>query len=461
MSENDAVEGSFRDRSGFVFVRDGHICRQVNHRYKELFDRLIDSGLYETLAGRGLLIRHEVTGGESGEAYKILRPEQIPFVSYPYEWCFEQLKRAALATLEIQRTAVDFGLSLKDASAFNIQFKGPQAVLIDTLSFEIYKETSPWTAYRQFCQHFLAPLLLLAYVDVRLNLLSRVFIDGIPLDLASRLLPKRTYIRLGALLHIHLHARYQKKFDGATSLEPGSGYSRLKHLALLDSLSSVITSLECREGRSVWSGYADAPPSYTGRAFDQKKSIVSGFLDRIAPKKVWDLGANTGAFSRIASVKGSFVVSFDSDPWCVEELYRRCASEGETNILPLVLDLTNPSPGIGWRGEERSPIIGRDAPDVVMALGLLHHLALGNNLPFDRISRFFRDAGRYLIIEFVPLSDPFARRMLLGKEDLIEEYNEDGFTKAFSGYFDVLEAIALAESDRKLFLMRRREGSAA
>src|SRR5258708_16283925 len=202
--------GSFRDPSGFVFSRGNTLYRQVEQSYRQEYDTLIECGLYDSLVGAGLLIPHAEENLESGltnVAYRVLRPERIPFISYPYEWCFSQLQDAALATLQAQTAALKHGMSLKDASAYNIQFRDGKPVLIDTLSFERYTEGFPWTAYRQFCQHFLAPLALMSHTDVRLSQLLRTNIDGVPLDLASRLLPFWTKLDPFLLAHIHLHSK--------------------------------------------------------------------------------------------------------------------------------------------------------------------------------------------------------------------------------------------------------------
>jgi len=445
-----AVNGSFRDRSGFVFIEDGQVFRQVNPSYQAHYDRLMVSGLYAKLTAAGLLIPHE----EVGE--RRLRPEQIPFISYPYEWSFSQLKAAALATLSVQRTAMDHGLTLKDASAFNIQFRGPRPVLIDTLSFEIWDETAPWAAYRQFCQHFLAPLLLMAHTDVRLNQLSRVHIDGIPLDLASKLLPRHTWLRLGTLMHVHLHARFQKRYEDAGASAPAAGYSRFKLLALIDSLTSLVTGATWRPAGTVWTDYAGDHPSYSARALAHKTSVVSAFLDKAAPRRVWDLGANTGDFSRLATAKGMSVVSFDMDAGCVERNFLRAARENDGFMLPLVMDVTNPSPGIGWDGSERMPLAEREEPDTVLALGFIHHLALANNIPLDHIAGFFSRTGRTLIVEFVPVTDPFATRLLAGRQDLAAEYTQAAFESAFARHFDIVDAVPVTDSARTLFFMKRR-----
>ena len=218
-SDVQPLAASFRDPSGFLFTRQGVLYRQVNQLYRENYDRLMTSGLAEKLIRGGWLIPHtevDAPPADASLAYKVIRPELLDFISYPYEWSFSQLQDAALNTLAIQKMALESGMALKDASAYNMQFHHGRAVLIDTLSFEVYREGEPWVAYRQFCQHFLAPLALMAYTDVRLSQLLRVYIDGIPLDLAARLLPGKTRWDLGLATHIHLHAAAQQRYSDKT-----------------------------------------------------------------------------------------------------------------------------------------------------------------------------------------------------------------------------------------------------
>jgi len=326
------VSGSFRDTSGFIFTRDGVIYRQVNQVYRGHYDLLMTSGLYAELTNAGLLVPHEegdVSLGKSAEAYKVLRPEPVKFTSYPYEWCFSQLKDAALTTLEIQKRALKSGMTLKDASAYNIQFVKGKPVLIDTLSFEKYVEGKPWVAYRQFCQHFLAPLALMSYKDVRLNQLFRVYIDGVPLDMASSLLPMRSRLNLPVLLNIHMHAASQKRYaDKPVSKGTlGKRMSRTSFLGLVDSLESCIRGLVWRPRGTEWAEYYQ-DDSYTPEALEHKKRIVGDFLDKAKPNAVWDLGGNIGVFSRLASGRGIDTVSFDIDPACVEINYRTVKDKG-------------------------------------------------------------------------------------------------------------------------------------
>ncbi len=455
-----AFSASFRDPSGFIFVRDGSVYRQINQIYRENYEHLMSSGLYENLVQNGLLIPHtevDLHYAATEDAYQVIQPEQIPFVSYPYEWCFSQLKQAALLTLRIQMVALDFGMSLKDCSAYNVAFRYGKPVFIDTLSFERYREGQPWVAYRQFCQHFLAPLALIGYVDVRLQQLFRVYIDGIPLDLASRLLPGRTRANFGLLSHIHLHAKAQKRFAGESLPSRGRTVGRTAFLGLMDSLRATAEKLEWQPGDTEWHNYYEIL-NYTDAALEHKKRLVSEMLDKVTPvpTSVWDLGANTGMFSRIASSQGMSTVSFDLDPAAVEGSYLESVAKKETNILPLVLDLTNPSGGIGWANQERLSLVERGPADVALVLALIHHLAISNNLPLGQIADFCAQICRSLIIEFVPKSDSQVQKLLSSREDIFEEYDQQHFEHEFGALFDIQQAEPIMDTARVLYLMTNR-----
>jgi ribosomal protein L11 methylase PrmA len=455
MIESARSEASFRDPSGFIFDRGRELFRQVNLSYKDDYDRLIGSGLYAELVGDGLLIPHKEVDAEPAiaeAAYRVLRPERVPFVSYPYEWCFGQYRDAALLTLEVQRRAIGAGMSLKDASAYNVQFRGARPVFIDTLSFEAYHEGEPWVAYRQFCQHFLAPVALMSRVDVRLPQILRANIDGVPMDLASRLLPWRTRFNPGLLMHVHLHARLQGAHGGGSSTAPRRGFGRRSMLGLIDHLASTIRGLRWSpEGE--WAGYTE-DNTYSAAAHEHKRKLVAEFLEIAGPSTVWDLGANTGEYSRIASGRGSSTVSFDLDPACVERNYIEAARDGEAGLLPLVLDLANPSPGLGWRNRERASLTGRGPADLVLALALIHHLAIANNLPFPHVVDFFHEAGRWLVVEFVPKDDPQVGRLLRSRRDIFDAYNLKEFEASFRERFAIHRAEPIAESGRVLYLMQ-------
>jgi len=455
MAAAKRIPGSFRDPSGHLFLRDGTIYRQINQSYQQHYDRLMASQLYDSLVASGWMLPHEeasMTFAESDDAYKIIHPEHVPFISYPYEWSFSQLKDAALLTLDIQSKAIGYGMSLKDASAYNVQFHGGRPLLIDTLSFEALEEGRPWIAYRQFCQHFLAPLALMAYKDVRLNQMLRTHIDGIPLDLASRLLPTRTRLNPGIFVHVHMHAKAQTRFAGSTGrpqrrMPPGA------LVGLIGGLRSTVRRLRWRAPATEWGDYYDTT-SYSREAMAGKEGTVSEYMERVQPGVVWDMGANTGAFSRLAAKAGAFTIAFDIDPVAVERNYLSGKTDGIAGVLPLLMDLTNPSPGIGWENTERMSIVERGPADLVMALALIHHLAISNNVPLERIARFFASICKELIIEFVPKTDSQVQRLLATRDDIFPQYHESGFEQAFTEFFEIRDSASIPDSKRSLYHLR-------
>ena len=460
------VSSSFRDPSGFVF-RDqrGVLLRQVNRVYEKDYRCLMDGGLYRDLVADGLLVRHEEVDLEkrlTDQALAVIEPQEVEFISYPYEWSFSALKDAALLTLDIQRRAMKFDMSLKDASAFNIQFSSGRLVFIDTLSFERYSDGEPWIAYTQFCRHFLAPLALMAKTDIDLGRLLTLDVDGVPLKLASRLLPRRSWLNFGLLIHLHTHAWMIDRYSNTAGNKPAPAKSvrmpRAKLLLLIDNLERTVQKLKWNARNTEWADYYQ-DNSYTTEGAEQKQRIVSRYLQKCDPKTAWDLGANTGEYSRLATKMGATTVAFDIDPACVEANYLASKENKDSHMLALRQDLTNPSPAIGWAHEERKSLADRGPVDVVMALALIHHLAIGNNLPLVMIARFFSQLGRRLIIEFVPKTDPQVERLLRSREDIFSEYTQADFEAAFRQYFDIIESEGAGHDGRVVFLMQRREGN--
>ena len=451
------LPGSFRDPAGHVFVSDGTLYRQIEPAGREAYDRLMQSGLYAALVADGLLVPHDDLGAPLGEPRAtLIRPERVPMVSYPYEWCFSQLRDAALTTLRAARMALEFGMTLKDASAYNVQFLRGRPILIDTLSFEPQRD-GPWLAYRQFCQHFYAPLLLWTSADPRLARLAQIFIDGVPLSLASTLLPRRSWLRAGALFHVHLHAAAERRLsakapahdgDGrasgtGNSVTRGSATRGNGATAILESLQRAVTATRW-DAKSEWSSYYADQPSYAPETFARKLEVVTGWLQQAKPQTVWDIGANTGQFAMVAARQGARTVAFDVDPACVETIYRQVRSEAVEGLLPLVTDLANPSPAIGWANQERQTLEQRGPADLLLALALVHHLAIGTNVPLDAVAEYFARLGRRAIVEFVPKSDPMVQQMLRARDDVFGNYTIEEFERAFSARFTIVERVPLA-----------------
>lgn len=455
-----ADPGSFRDPAGFVFHRAGALYRQVNQSYASTFERLEKAGFLRALQDDGLLVAHNRLGIEAAstaDAFAVLQPELIPFVSYPYEWCFGQLKDAALLTLELQRRALDAGFILRDASAYNVQFRGGRAIFIDTLSFSAYSTGQPWYAYGQFCEHFLAPLALIARCDARLGSLQRSLPDGIPLNLASRLLGLRSWVRPALLLHIHLHAAARQRYARNTAVQRDRSMSLGALRRLIDHLRVTVESLKWKSETSDWSDY-ESEHGYTPEAAGAKQEALGEMLQRIQPRTVWDLGANTGVYSAVAAKAGARVVAIDSDHAAVDRHYRR--TRQSDLILPLVIDLRNPSPSMGWAHAERQSLAERGPADVALALALLHHLVLGGGVPLPAVANWLASLCRAAVVEFVPPDDPQVGRLLAGRTERTHEYSEAEFRRAFDVHFTLRERRPLPGSGRLLYALDRTDAKA-
>jgi hypothetical protein len=445
---------SYRDPSGFLFYHNNILYRQVNQFFKEDFALFTASGLYQKLVQKKLLVPHQtinenLTG--SKEWYLTLQPELVPFISYPYEWCFDMLKDAALITLTIAEEAMQHGMMLKDASVYNVQFYQGQMIFIDTLSFERYDEQQPWIAYRQFCEHFLAPLSLMHYLQEPLQNLMLAYPDGIPLHLAKKLLPFKSKFNLNAYLHLHLHGSIaQKPMQQNQTAKPFSAH-KLKNL--LRSLKEFIQSLSFNKPSGVWSGYykeAGQREDYVA----QKKQLVHEWSRQLEFMTTVDLGGNEGTFSEVLAQKAQTLISADMDHFSVNRLYNDIKRKEIKNIVPLLVDLSHPSPAIGVNNEERFSFFDRTKTDLVLALALIHHLAIGKNIPFEKIAQLFRKSGKQLIVEFVPKEDEKVQLMLQQKKDVYHWYTQEQFLTAFSSYYTILDSKQIGTSKRVLYLMQ-------
>jgi SAM-dependent methyltransferase len=463
-TDSPAVErdpGSWRDPGGFVYRRDGVLYRQVGSSAIDDWTAFLASGLAERLIADGRLIGHDdapLSDAATGDARAVIRPQPIEFVSYPFEWTFGELQDAALLTLDIERVALDAGWTLKDASAYNVQFRDARPVFIDSLSFEPHEDGTPWVAYRQFCEQFLAPLALMARRDIRLAALLRATPDGVPLDLAASLLPWRTRLDLGLLSHLHLHASSQRRHaadDDDGQAAKSARISRQRLVGLIDNLRSTVAKLRWAPGGTEWAEYADHT-SYSDAATTAKERLVREAVERVEGERIWDLGANTGRYSRVAAETGRRVLAWDIDPAAAERTYRGVRAEGRGDILPLVLDLANPSPGIGWAGTERRSLLERADPDGILALALVHHLAIGRNVPLPMVVDLFARIAPWAIVEFVPKDDVMVRRLLATRRDVFPDYTLDGFRAAAAVRFDIVSEQPIEDSPRTLLVLRRR-----
>ena len=454
------LASSYRDPAGFVFEKDGSVYRQINKAAEEEFSLFLSSGLYDKLVAEKLIVSHDqVTHtkdfGHDANRLSIIKPATIPFISYPYEWSFPQLRDAALLTLKIQKLALEHGMILKDASAYNVQFIGKRPIFIDTLSFAKYEEGQPWEGYRQFCEHFIIPLALAHYSTEQALTMLQTYLEGIPLSLAVGLLPKKAKFKKGLLAHIYLHERSQRKHQGSgerAATAPTRKVSKFALDGLISSLEVSVTALHPPKVATEWGEYYEFT-NYNDKAFKDKAKLVESFFGQLKtkPKTVWDIGANNGEFSEIAAKQGANVVAWDIDAKAVAANYLRKDKFSEL-MLPLVQDVAVPSPSIGWELNERSSLLERGPADVVFALAVIHHLAIGRNVPLPKIAELMSKIGKSIIIEFIPKSDSKVKHLLASRKDIFPNYDLESFEKAMGEHFKMVKKTQITNSERWLYL---------
>jgi hypothetical protein len=447
---------SFKDPSGFVFETRGTIHRQVNKSFATQYQQLMNSGLYKHLVANKQLIPHtelaeNITQDENW--YTTLVPEHIPFITYPYEWCFEQLRDAAQLTLNILKTAVSHGMILKDATPFNIQFIEGHPVFIDTLSFDTWDPLQPWIAYRQFCQSFLFPLYLEHYLKTDVQKILSTYIDGIPVDIIAKLLPLKSRLSLGVWLHVYLQ-------HSASGMGKGNkqtaAFNKKKLMDLVSHLQSILQNFPAdRPIKTTWSNYYD-DTILSKEYLMAKEKVVRDFMQTIKASSVLDLGSNDGHFSKLFAGYNMQVVATDSDSRCINRLYREVKKNNIHTILPLILDIANPTPAVGFHNRERSAFHERIQTELVAALALVHHLVIGRNISLPALAAYFNDIAPQLIIEFVPKEDDKVKQMLHTRPDTFPDYSPHHFEKYFSTYFTITARQTVPGTHRLLYHMTRK-----
>jgi SAM-dependent methyltransferase len=424
------------------------------------WERLAETALFGRLTAEGKLVGSERVAEALDGYAAVLRHERIPFVSYPYEWSFGMLKDAALLQLELLLAALDDDLTLKDASPYNVQWRGARPVFIDVGSFEPLREGEPWAGYRQFCALFLYPLLLQAWKGVPYNPWLRGSLEGISPGELRGLLSPRDRFRRGTLTHVVLHSRLERRYGSrernVRSELRSAGFHKGLIQANVRGLQKLVRRLSWEPEPTTWVEYGPTT-SYSEGDAGRKAAFVREAASARHRRLVWDLGCNDGRFSRIAAEHADYAVGLDADPGVIEQLYRALKDEGSSTILPLVANLADPSPGLGWRGLERPPLPERGRPDLILCLALVHHLAAGANVPLASIVDWLRSLGGSLVVEFPTRRDPMVERLLAAKrEGLHADYERDVFERLLREAFEVERLEELAGGTRILYLAHPR-----
>ncbi|MFY1702566.1 methyltransferase domain-containing protein [Micromonospora sp. WMMA1923] len=455
---------SFRDPGNQVFHAGAQVLRGLDAQSARHWHALAATDFFPTLLAEGKVCGTEAvdpTRVPDGHRWAaVLRHERIPFVSHPYEWSSAMLRDAALLHLEILLRALPAGFTTKDGSAYNLQFQGAGPVFIDVGSFEPVRDGEPWAGYRQFCQTLLYPLLLTAHLGWDFRPLLRAQVDGVEPEQMRRLFTGTRRLLPGVPTHVHLHGAMQARNAASSTSDVraqlrAAGYSRDLALATVRGLQRLVRRLDRPPTASHWAHY-QRTCGYTDADRAGKERFVETALTAAGrPRLVLDLGANDGRYARVAARHADYVVAVEQDPEVVDTLYRALRADDERRILPLVMDLADPSPGGGWRGVERAGFAARAAADVVLALAVVHHLALGRNVPLPAVLDWLADCcapGGRLVVEFVHPGDPMARRLLANKPDgLFPDYRRETFEALLTSRFRLERQLDLPSGTRTLY----------
>ena len=434
MSPAVADPGSFRDPGGRIFIDDGRVLRAVYDGNGAAYQAFRDSGLLAELIGDGRLVSSVELEPASHQAGKnaryLLEHARLPFVSYPYEWTFPQLKLAAIFQLDLLLDALERGFTLSDATAYNIQFVGSRPVFIDHLSFRPYRDGEIWAAHRQFCMQFLNPLILWSKLGVAPNGWYRGNLEGIAPEELAPLLGFTGKLSLTIASHVVAQAALQKRANaGGGSSAPSRPLSKTAFKAILLQLKGFIAGLKSPVSGTVWEAYA-GDNSYGSTQAGAKHAFVGKMVAATKPKLMFDLGCNSGDYSVTGLNKGAaYVVGFDFDFGALERAVGRSTKQ-DLPFLPLWLDATNPSPAQGWNQQERGGFSSRAKGDAVVALAFIHHLAIAKNIPLDATIDWIMDIAPVGVIEFPPKSDPMVQQLLSRREDIFPDYTEQQFLAA-------------------------------
>ncbi len=464
--------GSFRDRTARVVHRDGQVLRYLDAEADRHWQHLKDTALFRDFTADGRLVATEeidAPGEGPGEGLgfeprRVLRHEAVPFISYPYEWSFGMLKDAAMLQLDVLLGALGEGMTVKDGTPYNVQWRGAAPVFIDIPSLSVTDAGRPWDGYRQFCQLFLFPLMLQAYKGLGFQPMLRGSLEGIsPEDMAS-LTGARDWLRSGVLTHVKLQAWLSRRYADTSQNVGGqvknAGFSQAMVEANAKRLRKTVARLSWSVPESAWRDY-ERDCHYAGEDRRQKREFVEAQARRWSWDTAWDLGCNTGEYSRLVAGHGERVVAMDADHAAVEGLYRRLRQEGPDNILPLVMNLSDPSPGLGWRHAERRSLADRPGPDLVLCLALIHHAVIGAHIPLRDFVAWLGGLGGRLVIEWVGRDDPMVKRLLANKDDRYSDYRPEVFESALERHFQVEERLELQSGTRILYAATPRDAGHA
>ncbi|HKX29754.1 MAG TPA: class I SAM-dependent methyltransferase [Blastocatellia bacterium] len=475
---------SFRDPDGRLLVTERRVLRVVNETGTATLKAFLASALAHKVVAAGQLVRTRLADAESIEQLPeslhpgnvraegpetIFEHERVAFPSFPYEWAPEMLHRAASLTLDLAEGALAEGFGLKDATPYNVLFRGPEPVFVDLLSFERRDPCDPvWRPYAQFARTFLLPLLANRHFGLQLSQLLLTRRDGLePEELYALCSPIR---RLSPLfLALVTIPTWLTTKPGRAAADQAQIY-RERRLGDPARARFVLNRFFRRmrrhleqvrpqtAPRSEWIDYFSATQRSDPNYLQEKHNFVLAALAKFRPRNVLDVGCNTGYFSRLAARCGASVVAIDQDPATVGALWLRAGAES-LDILPLVIDVTRPSPGVGWRNLEAPSFLARAQGrfDAVLMLAVVHHLLVGERIPLAEILRLAAELTTdLLIVEFVAPDDPLFRLIARGRDHLFQDLTHEAFAGACLERFEILRWQQLSGTSRRIFLLKKR-----
>jgi hypothetical protein len=457
--------GSFRDPASTVLSSDGRILRGLGDEAAAAYEATAATAAYRDAVAAGRIVgtrrlaADEIPADVAERFTAVLEHERIPFISYPYEWSFSMLQDAGTLHLELLLAALAEDITMKDGYSFNVQFRGATPTFIDVGSFEPVKP-GPWIGYRQYCQTILYPLMLEAHLGVPFQRTLLGHLDGIPPQEMAKLLRGTKKYRKGVFRNVTVQAATDRRFDrgGRKTQEDlaASGFGAELNKALTKKLLSTTAALRSERSESAWVAYRNTC-SYSDDDRQAKERFIREVVADRRPGMAWDLGANDGVYARIVAERADQVLAVDYDDVTVDAMYRSFKADGITNILPLVMNLVDPSPARGWRNMERRAFTDRGRPDLVLALALVHHLALAANVPLAQVVEWFADLGGTLVVEFVEPHDPMADRLLGNKAaGLFPDYRIEEFERLLGDRYQVTSHLRLPSGGRTLYVAEPR-----
>jgi hypothetical protein len=460
MSQLHQDSGSFRDPLSRVFVGNGEVVRAFTAVGAKDIEKVWKKPSIQNALASGELIESNLVSpssvGLNDPWVTAMTHPLIPFISYPYEWTFSMLKDAAQLQLKLTRETLADGIGLKDATPYNVQFIGSRPQFIDAGSFEKRRKGDPWYGYRQFCEMYLYPLMMQGYLGVGFQQFLRGSVNGISPDTMRKLLQASIRRpRKGRLTHVVLHAAAQNRFaDSDNNMKSDAAKAGMNAQVLdatLRKLQGIVKKISLGDKKSTWSEYSERG-HYIESSLDEKQKFVRDAVASAPRKQVWDIGCNDGVFSRIAAAHSDYVVAMDADPLVVDRLYNTLKAEKNEQILPLYVDLTDSGGGVGWRGQERPGVFDRGRPDIVMALAVIHHMAITFHVPLASQLDMFRDLTPELIIEMPHADDPMVRKLLTNKRDGIhDDFTLEEFERLLNERFTVKSKMLLSSGTRTIF----------